>query len=111
MSGLTRARPYLLFALYCLAGLLPAQPAAALPPTGFQAEVRVANRTRLDWEFAAAGFGRDAARLPAGYESRNQRYQLFVPRAYRPEKAWPLVVFISPGDEPLGWRYWQTPCE
>src|SRR3954468_10132368 len=111
MTGHPQACSYLLFTLPCIGVLLPARPAVALPPTGFQAEVRVANRTRLDWEFAAAGFGRDATRLPAGYESRNQRYQLYVPKTYHPEKVWPLVVFISPGDEPLGWRYWQKPCE
>lgn len=111
MTRFGKARPDLLFAFLCLAVLLPAATAVALPPTGFQAELGVSNRTRLDWQFAAAGFGRDAARLTAGYESRNQRYQLYVPKAYHSEKAWPLVVFISPGDDPLGWRYWQKPCE
>lgn len=86
---------------------------AAPPPaaTGFQPEVHVQAVTRLDWEFAVADFGKDAARLPAGYDSRQQRYQLFVPKTYDPAKPWPLVVFISPGDDPLGWRFWQKPCE
>jgi dienelactone hydrolase len=73
--------------------------------------VEVANPTRLDWHFAAAGFGPRAAELPADYDSRRQRYQLFVPKGYDRARLWPLVVFISPGDDPLGWRFWQKPCE
>jgi hypothetical protein len=88
-----------------------APPAAAAPPVGFQPEVGVENPTRLDWQFAVRDFGRDAAKLPAAYESKQQRYQLYVPRSYDDSKLWPLVVFISPGDDPLGWRFWQKPCE
>jgi hypothetical protein len=49
--------------------------------------------------------------LAADYVSEEQRYQLYVPPNYRPAKAWPLVVFVSPGDDPLGWRCWQRTCE
>ncbi len=79
--------------------------------SGFLPEVPVLAPTRLDWAFVAAGFGPDGAKLPAEYDSRKQRYQLYVPPAYQARKPWPLVVFISPGDDPLGWRYWQKPCE
>jgi predicted esterase len=85
--------------------------AAAPPPTGFQDKVQISSPTRLDWKFAASAFGSDAAKLPADYDSRRQHYQLFVPRDYDPTKSWPLVVFISPGDDPLGWRHWQKTCE
>src|SRR6266542_523179 len=85
--------------------------ATAAPPTGFQPEVTVENPTRLDWEFAAADFGPGAGKLAADYDSRKQRYQLYVPKTYDRARRWPLVVFISPGDDPLGWRYWQKPCE
>ena len=81
------------------------------PKTGFQAEVKVAQPTRLDWEFAASGFGPKALQLPSTFESRQQRYQLFVPRTYNVKQTWPLVVFISPGDAPLGWRFWQKLCQ
>jgi PDZ domain len=94
-------------------GLLPCTGRGAdkgAPPTGFFPEVRVENATRLDWEFAASAFGAAATKLPAGYDSLKQRYQLYVPDSYDPAKAWPLVVFISPGDDPLGWRYWESPC-
>jgi predicted esterase len=78
---------------------------------GFEAEVSVRQPTRLDWEFAALTFGADAAKVPADYRSEKQRYQLFVPEDYADKKAWPLVVFISPGDDPLGWRAWRKACE
>ncbi len=94
-----------------LLGLVLPLGAADAPATGFQPEVRVAAPTRLDWQFAAAGFGTKAAQLPASYESDKQRYQLYVPAGYDRAKAWPLVVFVSPGDDPLGWRVWQKPCE
>jgi hypothetical protein len=84
---------------------------AAPPPTGFQDKVQIAAPTRLDWKFAASAFGPDAAKAPADYDSRQQHYQLFVPRDYDDKKSWPLVAFISPGDDPLGWRPWQKACE
>jgi len=78
---------------------------------GYQAEVKVSAPTRIDWEFAVGNFGIDKPKLPADYDSRKQRYLLFVPKDYTANKDWPLVVFISPGDDPLGWRFWQKPCE
>ncbi len=74
-------------------------------------EKTVAAATRLDWMFAAQGFGKDAAKLPAGFDSTKQRYQLYVPKTYRKDKAWPLVLFISPNDQPAGWKAWQKVCE
>jgi len=90
---------------------LLAAPGLAAPPTGFQDQVPISAPTRIDWKFAASAFGTAVAKLPADYDSRQQRYQLFVPRDYEPSRTWPLVVFISPGDEPLGWRSWQKTCE
>lgn len=89
----------------------PATAGAEPPKTGFQSEVRVAAPTRIEWDFVATGFGPDALKLPTTFDSRKQRYQLFVPADYDAKKLWPLVVFISPGDDPLGWRYWQKVCE
>ena len=85
-------------------------PIAAADP-GFQAEVKVEKPTRLDWEFVTGTFGADAVTLPTDYLSYRQRFQLFVPSDYDAKKAWPLVVFLSPGDDPLGWRSWQKVCE
>jgi hypothetical protein len=79
--------------------------------TGFQDEVRVQGPTRLDWEFPLAGLPGEAVRLPRDYRSDQQRYQLFVPSDYEDSHPWPLVVFLSPGDDPFGWRFWKNPCE
>jgi predicted esterase len=88
---------------------------AAPAPSGFLPEMPVKWPTRLDWEFAAATLlpdaPRSAFRLPPDYELSRQRYQLFVPPAYRASRPWPLIVFVSPGDDPLGWRAWQKLCE
>ncbi len=98
-------------ALLVLPGLFLTPPLrGADSAVGLQGEVKIQDPTRLDWQFVASGFG-PAARLPEGYDSRHQRFQLFVPKNYTPAKRWPLVVFVSPGDDPLGWRYWQKPCE
>ena len=71
---------------------------------------KVSAATRLDWEFAVSGFGRKAAALPKNYDSLKQRYQLFVPKGYNAGKTWPLVVFISAGEQPAGWGGWKTAC-
>jgi hypothetical protein len=101
--------------LACLLGGPVLTAGEAPPETGFQPEVRVKRPTRLDWEFVARGFGTEgaagAARLPADYESARQLYQLYVPRTYDAGRVWPLVVFVSPGDDPIGWRHWQKTCE
>jgi hypothetical protein len=74
---------------------------------GFQPERRVKSPSRVEWEFAAD----PTATVPAVYDSRRQRYQLYVPGDYAPTRAWPLVVFVPPGDDPTGWRAWKVPCE
>src|SRR5260370_893606 len=85
-----------------------AQVAAAQPsPT----ERKVVAPTRLDWAFAVQGFGPGADKLPAGFDSAKQRYQLFVPKQYKPGRASPLVLFISAGDQPAGWEAWKTICD
>jgi hypothetical protein len=94
-----------------LAALAGTARPADTPATGLRKEVKVAAPTRLDWRFAVADFGAGSDRLPDDYDSTRQRYLLYAPKDYDKEKAWPLVAFISPGDDPLGWRYWQKVCE
>jgi hypothetical protein len=84
---------------------------ASAADIGYQPEVTVKQPTRLDWEFVASAFGKDALQLPASFDSADQKYQLFVPKNYVASKNWPLIVFVSPGDDPLGWKYWQKVCE
>src|SRR5919201_5124409 len=100
-------------AVIWLAGWLPLGVAGQCQAadTGAQAEVAVRQGTRLDWEFVASGFGPEAGKVSVAYDPRKQRYQLFVPAAYRAKETWPLVVFVSPGDDPPGWRYWRKVCE
>ena len=73
--------------------------------------MEVGQPTRLDWDFVLFGRGADMPRLPGTYDSKRQRYQLYVPDDYDPSRPWPLVVFLAPGDDPLGWRHWQQACE
>jgi predicted esterase len=95
--------------------LLGAALSAAEPATGLQPEVTVSAETRLDWIYCVAN--QSAAQAPPewleGYDSTAQRYQLYVPPGYtaRGKKTWPLVLFISPGDEPAGWEAWQAVAE
>src|SRR5262249_40907167 len=100
------SRRHLAVAAVLLAGCLCPGPASAQTK-----EQRVAAPTRLDWAFAVRGFGADAARLPAGFDSTKQRYQLYVPKNYNAKKTWPLVLFISAGDQPAGFSAWQKLCE
>lgn len=81
------------------------------PAAWAQKDVMVKAPTRLDWQFACRGFGADAAKIKAGFDSTKQKYQLFVPKNYKKDRAWPLVLFISPGDGPTGWAAWKDVCE
>src|SRR5438552_12016410 len=85
--------------------------ALSAEPGGLQPEVRIRAPTRLDWEFAAGAYPPALARVSAAYDSRAQRYQLFVPATYKATSTWPLLVFLSPGDDPLGWRAYRKLCE
>jgi predicted esterase len=76
-----------------------------------QADRKVGQPTRLDWQFAVTGFGKDAAKLPAAYDSTKQKYQLFVPKGYKKGTPAALVLFISPGDGPGSFKNWQKVCE
>jgi predicted esterase len=72
---------------------------------------KVSAATRLDWEFATRGFPVAETKLPKGFDSTKQKYQLFVPKAYKKDKPAVLVLFISAGDTPAGWKNWQKFCE
>jgi predicted esterase len=104
MTGRDMTKHFAALALFAFA----AGPAAA---QGKLADVTVKAPTRLDWGFVARQFGPDQGKLPADYDSAKQRYQLFVPKDYTKERAWPLVLFISPGDSPGGWGAWRRACE
>lgn len=73
-------------------------------------EKRVGAATRIDWEFAARGFGKDVS-LPAGFDSTKQKYQLFLPKGHAKDKPAGLILFISAGDAPAGLTAWQKTCQ
>ena len=86
---------------------LSAEPLAA----GTHDRVPVAAPTRLDWVFALSNQSpaRPPAEWTAGYTSTDQTYRLLVPgkrsrktRKTAAGKLLPLVLFISPGDNPGG---------
>lgn len=87
---------------------------AADPPTGYQRQASVTAETRLDWIFALAN--QSVPKPPAewqldGYDSKKQHYELFVPPGYSPKKSYPLVLFISAGGNPAGWKSWEAVCK
>src|SRR5262249_55847212 len=73
-------------------------------------EVGVSAAGRLDWKFGSFGFGPGSDKME-NYDSTKQRYILHVPKNYKADKTWPIIVFISPGDGPAGWTSWKTVCE
>ncbi len=100
--------------------------------TGYQKEVTVRQATRLDWIFAMSN--QSLAEAPAdwleGYDSTQQRYQLYVPTTAKAARktgakpiakpkpgkvavsaGLPLIVFISAGEQPAGWDSLQALCE
>jgi dienelactone hydrolase len=86
---------------------------AADSPTGYQPKVRVTAATRLDWTFVVSN--QSLAKPPANwlgdYDSTKQSYELFVPPHYNPKQAYPVVLFLSPGNEPGGWKAWEPVCK
>ncbi len=83
----------------------------AMPPRGMLRAVAIRLPTRLDWQYVAGAAGARAAWPSADYDFSLQRYDLFVPPASRALTPSPLVLFLSPGDDPIGWRAWQKVCE
>jgi dienelactone hydrolase len=102
----------ILFALLALAALRADLLAAAPLPPGYHAKVNVAASTRIDWTFALAN--RSLVNPPADwlgdYDSTAQQYELFVPRR-QTKKLLPVILFISPSNEPMGWKRFENLCQ
>src|SRR5208283_2723112 len=101
--------------LFCLAlGLAPAAASAADAPKGYQAKVKVGAPTRIDWIFAVSNRSLASPQdgwLPKDYDSTRQQYELFVPPNYNPKQSYPVILFISPGNGPAGWKEWEPVCK
>ncbi|QDU93985.1 hypothetical protein [Lignipirellula cremea] len=74
--------------------------------------VKVAAETRLDWTFALTS--QSLTEPPESwledYDSTEQQYQCFVPQQYNPRNAWPVLLFIAPGQRATGWGQWEKVC-
>jgi pimeloyl-ACP methyl ester carboxylesterase len=94
--------------------MLLATAAQAAPPKGYRPKVFITGPTRLDWTFAVAN--QSLAQPPADwlpkYDSIAQNYEMFVPsRRGTAKKPLPVIVFISPGNEPMGWKHFEGLCK
>jgi hypothetical protein len=98
--------------LVCV-GLGLVRPAPAAPPVGYQPQVKVTAPTRLDWTFTVTN--RSLGELPSdflpGYDSTVQTFELYVPPRRDPKQPLPVVVFVSPGNDPAGWKNFEGPCK
>ena len=79
---------------------------------GYEPRASGAESTRLDWIFTLAN--QSLSEAPAGwlsdYDSKQTTYELFVPQDYSDAKAWPLVLFVSPGEKAMGYQAWGDSC-
>src|SRR5262245_54983593 len=89
--------------------LLAGGTVAGQPVPGYQASVTVSAPTRIDWS-CALGPSRAIA-LP-GYDSAKQTYELYVPpKGKKKSPPAPLVLFVSAGNEPAGWKAFAKLCQ
>ena len=82
--------------------------------SGYRKEVTVGEATRLDWTFALSNQSRvdPPEEWLRGHDSKNQRYELFVPpKAQDRKHGHPVVLFISAGDSPAGWSQLEAVCK
>lgn len=98
----------------CLLLLLLHCASQASPLEGYSAKVTVSAPTRIDWVYTVATQSRaepPAKFLPKDYDSKRQTYELFVPTRKEATKPLPAILFISAGDEPQGWKAFETTCK
>ena len=82
--------------------------------SGDQEEVTVSGATRLDWTFALSKQSRvdPLEEWLRGYDSTQQRYELFAqPKPRDRKRGHPVVLFISAGDAPAGWSQLAAICK
>ncbi len=97
-------------AFYLVIGMTAAR---AAPADGYQPKIMVAAPTRLDWTFALAS--QSLADPPTDwlkdYDSTKQQYELYVPPKAEAKKPLPLILFVSPGNDPMGWKPFEPVCK
>jgi pimeloyl-ACP methyl ester carboxylesterase len=76
-------------------------------------KLSVAAPSRLDWMYPLVG--RSPADQPDGlledYSSRAQKYEFYGPAQEEPGRSYPLILFVSPSDGPVGWRHFGPACQ
>lgn len=78
---------------------------------GYRSGLAVTAATRLDWTVVDGKKSlTETPTLMAMYESKNQRYDLYVPADLDPAVPAPVVLFISHEARPAGWGAWQNVC-
>jgi predicted esterase len=72
----------------------------------------VQQETQLDWVYPLLRRSPEKApaELAAGYRSAAQEYELHGPEEDGAGGNWPMVIFISPSDRPVGWRLCEPTC-
>jgi predicted esterase len=93
--------------------ILPLSVLAAPPRPGYHPRVPVSAPTRLDWTFVAAtrSFATPPPDWLPDYESRKQHYELFVPSRANAREPLPLLLFVSPSSEAMGWKDLESLCK
>src|SRR5262245_12140991 len=83
---------------------------AAPPGPGFHTKVNVSEPTRLDWTFVLST--RSLTKPPGAwlgeYDSKKQTYELFVPQRKNVKTPLPLLLYLSPADEPNGFKTFEA---
>ncbi len=80
--------------------------------TVYLPRVRVQQETQLDWTFPVLRYDPEVppADLLPEYDWRRQTYEFFGPRR-RTAEPLPLLIFISPQNSSVGWKYWRPVCQ
>jgi hypothetical protein len=76
-------------------------------------ELAVEAPTRLDWIYPLLGHSPpdEPEGLLDGYSSRAQKYEFYGPPAADAGRSYPLILFASPSDSPVGWKHFGPMCQ
>src|SRR5262249_1117118 len=85
---------------------LPRAAGESPPEPGFHPRGSVMAPTRLDWTFALPNqsLASVPAALPGRYHPTKQTYDLLIPPRRDRKAALAVILYISPGSEPSGWK-------
>jgi pimeloyl-ACP methyl ester carboxylesterase len=98
-----------------LLALLASAPSVQGQRFQYAEKVVVAQPTKLDWVFPL--LEKSPPVMPEAFVTETKRggrfeYEFFGPREGEAGGgAWPLVIFVSPQDRPVGWDFWAPTCE